>query len=65
MCIRQLNDDEKSDFKEIIDKGCFVTFNTEYNVYVFSCNGKVTNLGGGTYDPRYFMDDVTKELGIE
>lgn len=65
MCIRQLNSSEKSDFEEIIQKGCFVAFNTEFNVYVFSYNGKETNLGGGTYNPRYIMDDVAEELGIK
>lgn len=65
MSIRQLNTSEKLDFDEIIQKGCFVTFNKDLNVYMFSYNGKETNIGGGTYNPRYFMDYVIEELGIK
>jgi len=64
MSIRQLNTSEKLDFDEIIQKGCFVTFNKALNVYMFSYNGKETNIGG-TYNPRYFMDYVIEEFGIK
>jgi hypothetical protein len=64
MSIRQLNSSEKSDFKEIIDKGCFVVFNTELNVYMFSYNEKETNFGG-TYNPRWIMDNIIEILDIK
>ncbi len=64
MSIRQLNSSEKSDFDEIIQKGCFVTFNTELNVYMFRYNEKETNFGG-TYNPRWIMDNVIEILDIK
>jgi len=64
MSIRQLFDNEKSDFEEIIKKGCFVTFNTELNVYMFLYNDKETNFGG-TYNPRWIMDNVIEILDIK
>ena len=64
MCIRQLFDSEKSDFEEIIKKGCFVTFNTEIGQYMFNYKGKETNFGG-IYNPKFFITLAIDELDIK
>jgi hypothetical protein len=64
MIIRQLSSSEKSDFDEIIQKGCFVAFNSELNEYRFSYNNNETGFSG-TYNPRWIMDNVIEILEIK
>lgn len=64
MSIKQLDASQKKVFDEIIQKGCYVTINTDLNEYLFSYKRKETGFSG-TEDPRWIMDNVIEILDIK